>query len=327
MATQINNNEYCGMLTQSLSELITIGANDYSLWHIDASTPLGGNKVRMAYVDADVELQEIDGLCSFQDLGDVEVSYMNLTLKELGTQQSICKSDLYATDFGSAGNGFLNQEVDADLLNKWALKFSNKFSKAAQRERWSGDVTISGSTMDGIVKQVKAKGAYDAATNPTGYRQVANTAITSANVIEEMKKVLDELPFEVTSHPMFKLVIAPKVAAALRSRVMLPSTVNNLPQLNFDVNTGRVTDNFFGYNVYMAEGLNSPLVPANNNIVMGGIFGEDEVSSIKAAFNRPTDEKMVEIKDVQDGDFVRIRVATGQDVSVIPNASQIAMNA
>ena len=327
MSLILNDNAYCGMLSQSLSQLVTIGSNDFGLWHVDAAT-VNGNKVRMAYVDADVVIQEIDSLCDFQDLGDVEVSFMNLTLKTTGSQQTICKTKgLYKTDFASAGGGFQNQEVDPTLLNEWALKFTTKFSKAAQRERWSGNESLSGSSMNGIVVKIQSKGAFDAVSNPTGYQQLANTPVTSANVIVEMKKVLDELPFEVTSHPMFKIILAPAVAQALRSAVMVPTTVNNLMQLDWDVNTGRVMSNFFGYSVYMAEGLSSPLVPANNNIIMAGIFGAGNESSIKAAFNKPDDEKSIEIKDVQDGDFVRLRIATGQQVAVIPNASQIAMNA
>ena len=327
MSLGITNNNYAGMLAQGISSLILIGSNDSGLFHTKATN---GSKVRFSYTSTEVEVQELNGICSFVDAGNRSLDFLNLTLVETGTQQSICKSELYDTDFGIALAGYLAQEVDGVLLNQWVSQTVDGFSTAMQQMRWSGDLGASGATlalMDGIVVQIQAGGAYNASSNPTGYQKIATTAITASNAIEEIKKVIDALPFEVTSNQYFKIVLAPGVASALRNQVMLPSTLNNLPQLTFDPATGLLTSNFFGFKVYLAQGLLVSEFPANNNIIIAGIMADNSEGFIKWGVNKPSDEKNLELKDVQDGDYVRLRLGTGQIVSVIPNLSQVAMNA
>jgi len=58
MALTITNNTYNGILTPGMSSLISIGANDYTLWH---SATTNGSKVRLSYVDATAPLQDLSG--------------------------------------------------------------------------------------------------------------------------------------------------------------------------------------------------------------------------------------------------------------------------
>lgn len=330
MALNINSNVYAGMLQAGAASLINIGSADLGFFHVGLTN---SSKHRFSYVDAEVEVQELEGICSFTDLGDRELSYINLTLAELGTQQSACKSELYGTDYGTAQVGYLNQTVSPELVNEWGLIQIGKFSKAVERLRWSGDVGLSGTTaiFDGVIVQIQALGAYSASGNTTGYQRVPTSgtpiAVTASNVIEEIKKVINKLPFEVTSHADFKVLLAPGVAASLRSAIMLATGVNNLPQLSYDPATGKLTDNFFGYKVYVVNGLLEPQKPANNNIILAGIFVDAKHGVLKCAVNKPDDEKNIELKETGDGDYLRMRIATGCMVGVIPNGSQIAMNA
>jgi len=325
MALTITNNTYDGVLTPGMSSLISIGANDYNLWHSATSS---GSKVRLSYVDATAPLQDLSGgICTFADSGDRSLVFLNLDMAELGTQQTACISELFNTDYASANAGHLSQEVDAALANSWAERIIDKFSKGMQNLRWSGD-TGSGvaalAYQDGIVKLIQALGAWVVTTNETGYQKVATTVVTAANVVAEIQKHIAILPFEVTSHSGFKIVVAPGVAGFLQTAVMTATGVNNLPLVDPDLNTGRLMSNFFGFPVYVANGLGA--TAANNNVIMAGIFEDSSEGAIKWGMNQPSDEKNLELKLVSDGDELRFRIATAQAVAVIPDGSQIAMN-
>src|SRR5574343_791979 len=122
MGLNISNNNYAGLLTPGLSALVNIGANDYTLWH---SATTNGSKVRLSYVDATTELQDLSGgLCSMVDDGDRVLDFINLDLVALGTQQTACIDELFGTDFAMAQAGYLNQEIDPELLNAWAGKIA-----------------------------------------------------------------------------------------------------------------------------------------------------------------------------------------------------------
>lgn len=324
MALTISNNNYCGVLAPGLSSLISIGANDYTLWN---SATTNGSKVRLSYVDATVVLQDLStGICAFVDSGDRTLDFMNLDLFPLGSQQSACISELYNTDYANANFGQLNQEVDAELLNAWASRIVDKYSKSMQDLRWSGDtasLTPALAYHDGIVKLVQGLGAWVVTVNEDGYQKQPTIAVTAANVIAEIDKSIALLPFEVKGHAGFKIVVGPLVANALQQAAMVTSGVNNLNQVSFDPNTGHIM-NYFTYPVYMAKGLGA--TAANSNVIMSGVFEDSSEGAIKWGVNTPSDEKDIEVKLVNDGDNMRIRVATSQAVAVIPDGSQIAMN-
>jgi len=325
MSLTVTNNNYAGVLNPGLSALISIGANDYTLWH---SATTSGSKVRMSYVDATTSLQDLSGgICTFADAGDRTLDFMNLDLVQLGSQQSACISELYATDYASASAGYLNQGVDPELVNAWAERLVDGYSKGMENLRWSGDL-LSGvpalAFQDGIVLQIQALGAYVAGANDTGYQKVATTVVSAANVIAELQKHIAVLPFEVTSHPGYKLVVAPGVAKFFQQAVMTATGVNNLMLVDTDLATGRITSNFFGFPIYMAKGLGA--TAANNNNIMSGIFVDAPEGVIKWGVNLPSDEQNIELKETNDGDNLRLRLASAQAVTVIPNGSQISLN-
>jgi len=252
---------------------------------------------------------------------------MNLDLAELGTQQTACISELFNTDYASASAGHLSQEVDAAMADAWASRIVDKFSKGMQNLRWSGDTASLVPALayqDGIVKQIQALGAFVAGVNDDGYQKVATTVVTAGNVVAEIQKHIAVLPFEVTAHPGFKIVVAPGVAGFLQTAVMTQVGVNNVGLVDPDLNTGRIMSNFFGFSVYVANGLGA--TTANNNVILAGIFEDSSEGAIKWGMNQPSDEKNLELKLVSDGDELRFRIATAQAVAVIPDGSQLAMN-
>lgn len=331
MSVNIANNTYNGLLEEGVSSLIMMGSSDMGLFHVKTTN---GSKARFSYISTEMEVQELNGICSFENQGSQSLDFLNVTLKEYGSQARMCKSELYNTDYGSALGSYLGQEIDGTLLNGWVGQSISKFSTEMERNRWSADTlltgTTSGSTMnlsDGIIAQIKAKNAYNSNSNPTGYHQVASTAITSSNAVSRIKAVIDALPMDIKVHPNFKILVSPHVANALSSEIMLSVGVNNIPQLSYNQESGLLTDNFFGYKVFMVKGLQAKEAPANNNIILAGIFTDGAEGVIKLAINNPSDEKNIELKDVSDGDYTRLRIATGFGVSVIPDLSQLAMNA
>lgn len=324
MALNISNNNYSGILIEGLSSLVTIGANDYSLFHTALTS---GSKVRIPYVDANPTIQDLSaGICSFIDEGDRVLDYVNLDLCEVGTQQTACVSELFDTDYASAAAGYLTQDIDPDLANAWARRIVHKFSKQVQNLRWAGDTLSSDPALalcDGVIKQVKATGAFGTG-NTTGYQLVVAPATSASDVVSAITEVISALPFEVKSHPMFKVVVGSDVANYLMAAVMQQVGVNNLPQVDFDQATGLLMENFFGYSIYMADGILAN--PLNAGLIMAGVFGDSDEGSLKWGVNRPEDEKNLELKLIEDGDKVRMRIAVASAVGITPDASQIAMN-
>lgn len=326
MALSLTNNTYNGVLTNGLSALISIGATDYALWH---SATTNGNKVRLPYVDAAPVLVDITsaGLCSLTDGGSRTLDFINMTLTALAANQTACIDELYGTDYANAQVGYASQDIDSDLANAWALRIADKFSKAMENLRWSGNTTLAATPLvhhDGIVRKIQALGAWVISSNEVGYQKVATTAVTAGNVVAEIVKVLAVLPHEVKAHAGFKIVVAPGVANFLKQASMQATGVNNIVFTGADADTGLLTDNFFGYKVYVAKGLGATV--ANNNVILAGIFEDSADGVIKWGMNTPSDEKNLELKLVSDGDKLRFRIAAAQAVAVIPNGSQIAMN-
>lgn len=327
MALTIQNNTYAGMLAQGISSLITVGSRDIGLFHVK---PTNGSKARFAYTATDVVVQELDGLCSFTDQGSRELDFINLVLAELGTQQSICKSELFETDYAMGLGGYLNQTVDPNLLNEWAMQTVAGFSKKIEELRWSGDVNLTGTLgiFDGVVVQIQAAGAFSSG-NTCGYQQLASTAITASNAIDRIKAVILALPQEVRDHQDFKVLLAPAVAAALESQIMTTAlSMDSLPLPTRGTGDGLFMANFYGYKLYVVNGLQSAQVPANNNIVIAGIFTDAKEGVLKLGINKPSDEKDILIMEIGDyKDSIGMRIGVALNVGVIPCLSQVAMNA
>lgn len=330
MANILNNN-YAGSLTPGISSLLSVGSNDTALWNVAMTN---GSKVRFSYAEADAPLQLISdnagngvGLCGILTNGSSTLDFMNLDLVSIGGSFVECRDAFYQTDYAGAFNGVLSQEVDPELVNAFATDLIKRISLKAQDLRWSGDTASANPNLafqDGIVIKIQAKGAFDSVTNPNGYQQLPTTPVTSANVITEISNVINALPTYVTSAPGFKVVVGPAVASALRAAAMVQVGVNNMTLTGRDESTGLLTDNFFGYSVYEARGLG--IVAANSNIIMAGNFEDSTRGVIKAGFNTPNDEKTIEIVDLENRNL-RFTIATGQAVDVLPNLSELAMNA
>lgn len=325
----ISNNNYSGLLQPGLSSLMTVGSNDTSLFHVGLTN---GSKVRFGYATASAKLQLLNGaggvgLCGILPNGEGSLDFMNLDLAALAVELKECRDAFYGTDYATANNGVLNQEIDNDILNTYAYDLAAEFGTSMQSLRWSGDTASGVAALayhDGIIKLIQAAGVYVPILNATGYNQLPTVVITSGNVIDQIKDSINALPTSVTSHKGFKVVVGPTVSAALRSASMVAVGVNNLV-MNPDLTTGRLTDNFFGYSVYEATGLGA--TTANSSIIVSGVFEDSTKGILKLGMNATNDEKSIEVMNLVESRYVRFTLASGQMVGLIPNLSQVAMNA
>ena len=324
MSLNINNNEYAGKLAPGMSNLVTLSATDIDLFHLNQTND---KFARFAFADGDVVLQDATSLCSLTDQGNSDLDYINLILTVLGHSESRCKSDFYGTEFGDAGTGITNQDLNPLVLNSWVATKSSKFSNAMENLRWSGDTASATPSLahhDGIVKLISAKGVYVPTTNETGYIQPTTATITLANVIEEVKKVIFSIPIHVRTFKGFKCIVAPGVADLLEQAMAVAVGVNNLAIIGRDNSKGILTTNFFGFTIYTVRGLGATV--ANNNIVMAGVFHAGDEGVLKLGMNKASDETTFNF-DEPNGDFLlRMTIATGQAVGIIPNVSQVSMN-
>jgi hypothetical protein len=59
---------------------------------------------------------------------------------------------------------------------------------------------------------------------------------------------------------------------------------------------------------------------------MAGLFGDSRKGVLKYGVTDPQEGENVTMKEVQDGDAIRLRAIHSQAVTIIPNVSQVAMN-
>ena len=100
---------------------------------------------------------------------------------------------------------------------------------------------------------------------------------------------------------------------------------NNLQLVGKDYSKNLLTSNFFGYPIYIADGLGA--TTANSNVVIAGILEDSSMGVFKLGINKPSDEKTMMFDEPDGIKSVRMMVASGQMVGVIPNLSQVSMNA
>ena len=163
-----------------------------------------------------------------------------------------------------------------------------------------------------------------------GYQKLATTTITASNAIQEIRKVVALLPLKVRMNPAFKIVISGTVEGFLEQQAQATALSNglaSLPVLNYNVATGQIMDkSYFGAPVFVAQGLDA--VTANQNIIMAGLFEDSRVGQLKLATLDPMEGENVVITDLSPmSRETRLEAVHAQNVAVIPNLSQLAMNA
>lgn len=144
----------------------------------------------------------VDYACGFTPTGDLDLSEKEVTIKKLMLPLEICK-ETFRQRWSAAQMGFSawNNEIPADEREALMLEVSGLIQSQIEKDIWTGNGSVTGH-FEGILPQLAA----DTTSN-----EVTGVAITAANVIAEMGKVLDTTPIEVLQHPDFKFAVSTDV--------------------------------------------------------------------------------------------------------------------
>jgi hypothetical protein len=329
MSLTLVNNNYVGEMNKDIAALLSLGAKDSAFFHVMLTK---GSKVRFPFLSVSTTPEAFTSICAVTDNSDRTREVVDLDLKSFVFQETACKDEEFRTDWANANGSYESQTPDPAQMEEWAMMHADAFTLFLQNLRWSGDIASLVPALahqDGIVAQLLAKGAYDVALNPEGYQQVAATPVTAANAIQRIGAVVDAIPqLFVKLDPLFKIVISQTVANFLIQQcrnTTLTVGLASVPQINYNVETGQILDaTYFGAPVFVAAGLDA--TATNSNIIMAGLFGDSRKGVLKYGVTDPMEGENVTMKEVQDGDAIRLRAIHSQAVTIIPNVSQVAMN-
>ena len=159
---------------------------------------------KISYADG-----RVDYACGFTPTGAVTLSEKLLTPKKIKNEQEICKEDLRQI-WSSASMGFSawNDRMPADVDEALMAEILGDTAEATDADIWQGDATNTGS-FDGFIKLFDA----DANVIKAGSGITSLTAaISKANVISEIEKVLDAIPIALRKKPDLNFMVSPDVA-------------------------------------------------------------------------------------------------------------------
>ena len=144
----------------------------------------------------------VDYACGWNPAGTLDLDEKEVKAKKLMLELEICK-EVFRQRWSAAQMGFSawNNEIPADEKEALMLEVAGLIASQVEKDIWNGDGSVNGH-FQGILTEL----ATDADSN-----KVTGVAITAANVIEEMGKVLDATPVEVLQHPDFKFAVSTDV--------------------------------------------------------------------------------------------------------------------
>ena len=151
-------------------------------------------------------------LCNLAGSSSLAFNEFAIPMTTFSVKYSECKDVLKATYFAtSAGQGIMNGSIPQEVIDAVTAEIANKQAYELARVRWAGNTASADPVLalsNGVVTVLQAAGVYNATTNPDGYRSVTSTAITSANVVAEINKVLDATPDAVLFGENFKIIVS-----------------------------------------------------------------------------------------------------------------------
>ena len=169
-------------------------------------------------IDFQISLRKIsysdgraDYACGFTPSGAVTLSERLLTPKKIKNEQEICKEDLRQI-WSSASMGFSahNDNMPNDVETALLAEILGDTAEAVDKDIWQGDSTNAGE-FDGFLKLWGADASIIKANNgitPLG------AAITKANVVSELEKVLNVVPVALRRKSDLVYGVSPDVALA-----------------------------------------------------------------------------------------------------------------
>jgi len=206
----------------------------------------------------------VDYTCGFSPEGAVTLSEKLLTPKKIKNEQEICKEDLRQI-WSSASMGFSahNDNMPKDVEAALLAEILGDTAEATDNDIWNGDAAVTGH-FDGFVKAFDADAAVIKAGN--GITSLG-AAVTKANVISEIEKVLNAIPVALRRKTDLIVGVSPDIALAYQQALVSAGISNGLGggdmELRYgsyvlEVINGLADNTFVAYqrkNLYFGTGL------------------------------------------------------------------------
>lgn len=208
--------------------------------------------------------------CNFSAPTDA-LDAVDIDVCSLSAMAQLCQFDLeqsfLALQMAQGSNGDFSV---ASFMSYYWDEMAKQIQESVEYIRWQGDTTSPNETLalcDGYIKKLLADG---------GVVDVANTTITSANVITEIVKVLNAAPATISRKKAdLRLYVAPNVANALELATASGNTQTYI--------TTPLALTFLGIKVVVAEGMpNDHMVLTLKNNLIYAFDGEGDGKALKA---------------------------------------------
>jgi hypothetical protein len=208
--------------------------------------------------------------CNFTAPTD-SLDAVDIDVCALSAMAQLCQFDLeqsfLALQMAQGSNGDFSV---ASFMNFYWGEMAKQIGEDVELLRWQGDTASEDDTLslcDGYIKKMLADASII---------DVANTTITSANVITEIVKVINALPSTVSRKKAdLRLYVASNVANALELATASGNTQTYI--------TTPLALTFLGIKVVVAEGMpNDTMVATVKNNMIYAFDGEGDGKAIKA---------------------------------------------
>lgn len=208
--------------------------------------------------------------CNFTAPSDA-LDAVDIDVCSLSAMAQLCQFDLeqsfLALQMAQGSNGDFSV---ASFMSYYWDEMAKQIQESVEYIRWQGDTTSTNETLalcDGYIKKLLAD---------AGVVDVANTTITSANVITEIVKVLNAAPATISRKKAdLRLYVSPNVANALELATASGNTQTYI--------TTPLALTFLGIKVVVAEGMpvDTMVLTLKNNLIYA-FDGEGDGKALKA---------------------------------------------
>ena len=258
--TTVNSN-YAGtaageIIGQSFKETDTIAKK---LVTVRANIPFQESIRKIQYTDG-----RVNYACGFTPTGAVTLSERLLTPKKIMNANELCKEDFRAVwDTASMGFSAHNDNMPKDEETALLAEILGEQAENLDLEIWQGDSATTGQ-IGGFIPLFTADGSVIKANN--GITPLT-AAITKANVISEIEKVLNAIPTAIRMKKDLVVGISSNVALAYQQALVSAGISNGLGGAEMQLRYGSLVmevinglpDNtivvFQKKNLYFATGL------------------------------------------------------------------------
>ncbi len=189
-----------------------------------------------------------DGSCDFTDTSTLTLTERILEPKELQVNLELCKKD-FRSDWDAIQMGYSAFDTLPSSFQDYLIGYvAGKVAQKNEQNLWVG--AAGAGSFDGFSTLLAADADLPAAN------EVAGTAITAANVVAEMGKVVDAIPSALYGREDLHIYVAQNVFRAYKRALGVAGYVDKFN--NQDINIQYID----GVKIFMANGLASDTMVA-----------------------------------------------------------------